>query len=184
MNTPFNGERLKKARIYRGLTVAELAERVGCQRQTLSMYEISKSQPTDKTTVSRLAKELDFPVKYFYEHSNSFASGTVYFRSLLTTNKKYRSEQIVKMDYLSQIYSLLQDYVAFPEYDPLDLPDNVTPEQAAYALRDAWGLGALRLATFSTTALSSAAIYRDQSCSLFWAISQDGVIMTARICVN
>ena len=88
MNTPFNGDRLKKARIYRGLTVAELAERVGCQRQTLSMYEISKSQPTDKTTVARLAQELDFPVKYFYEHPNTSASGTVYFRSLLTTNKK------------------------------------------------------------------------------------------------
>lgn len=141
MNTPFNGDRLKKARIYRGLTVAELAERVGCQRQTLSMYEISKSQPTDKTTVARLAQELDFPVKYFYEHPNASAFGTVYFRSLLTTNKKYRSEQIVKMDYLSQIYSLLQDYVAFPEFESLDLPDNVTPEQAAYALRDAWGLG-------------------------------------------
>ncbi len=141
MNTPFNGERLKKARIYRGLTVAELAERVGCQRQTLSMYEISKSQPTDKTTVARLSQELDFPVRYFYEYPTAVASGTVYFRSLLTTNKKYRSEQLVKMDYLAQIYSLLQDYVAFPEYEPLGLPDNITPEQAAYALRDAWGLG-------------------------------------------
>ena len=85
MNTPFNGDRLKEARIYRGLTVAELAERVGCQRQTLSMYEISKSQPTDKTTVARLAQELDFPVKYFYEHSNSFASGTGDLRSLFRT---------------------------------------------------------------------------------------------------
>lgn len=141
MNTPFNGERLKKARIYRGLTVAELAERVGCQRQTLSMYEISKSQPTDSTTVARLAQELNFPVKYFYEQSNAVASGTVYFRSLLTTNKRYRSEQIIKMEYLSKIYSLLQDYVAFPDYVPLDLPSDVTPEQAAYELRDAWGLG-------------------------------------------
>ena len=141
MNTPFNGDRLKKARIYRGLTVAELAERVGCQRQTLSMYEISRSQPTDKATVARIAQELGFPVKYFYEHPTTFASGTVYFRSLLTTNKKYRSEQIVKMDYLAQIYSLLQDYVAFPEFEPLGFPDNITPEQAAYALRDAWGLG-------------------------------------------
>ena len=103
MNTQFNGDRLKKARIYRGLIVADLAERVGCQRQTLSMYEISKSQPTDKTTVVRLAQALDFPIKYFYEPSSAIASGTVYFRSLLTTNKKYRSEQIVKMDYLSQI---------------------------------------------------------------------------------
>ena len=54
MKAQFNGERLKKARIYRGLTVAELAERVGCQRQTLSMYEISKSQPTGKELVEHL----------------------------------------------------------------------------------------------------------------------------------
>jgi len=85
MNTQFNGDRLKKARIYRGLTVADLAERVGCQRQTLSMYEISKSQPTDKKTVVRLAQALGFPIKYFYEPSSAIASGTVYFRSLLTT---------------------------------------------------------------------------------------------------
>ena len=141
MNSQFNGDRLKKARIYRGLTVAELAERVGCQRQTLSMYEISRSQPTDITTVAKLARALDFPMKYFYEHPNACATGTVYFRSLLTTNKRYRSEQIVKMDYLSQIYSLLQDYVAFPAFEDLNLPDNATPDQAACALRDAWGLG-------------------------------------------
>lgn len=161
MNTPFNGDRLKKARIYRGLTVAELAERVGCQRQTLSMYEISKSQPTDKATVARLAQELDFPVKYFYEHPNASASGTVYFRSLLTTNKKYRSEQIAKMDYLSQIYSLLQDYVAFPAFESLSLPDAVTPEQAAYALRDAWGLG------------------RDPIDNLISIVEQHGILVTS-----
>lgn len=127
MNTLFNGERLKKARIYKRLTVAELAKRAGCQRQTLSMYEILKSQPTDEMIVARLAKELDFPIRYFYEYPIAFASGTVYFRSLLTTNKKYRNEQIVKMDYLAQIYSLLQDYVAFPEYEPLSLPDDIAP---------------------------------------------------------
>lgn len=67
MKTQFNGERLKKARIYRGLTVAELAEQVGCQRQTLSMYEISKSQPTDKGLVDRLSRALSFPVNSFLQ---------------------------------------------------------------------------------------------------------------------
>lgn len=141
MNTQFNGDRLKKARIYRGLTVAELAERVGCQRQTLSMYEIAKSQPTDKNVVKRLSEALDFPIEYFYEKPTAYTSSTVYFRSLLTTNKKYRNEQIVKMDFLSQVYSLLQDYVAFPEYEALDLPEDTPPEKVAYALREAWGLG-------------------------------------------
>ena len=105
------------------------------------MYEISKSQPTDKELVDRLSRALSFPVKFFYEHPASNTEGTVYFRSLLTTNKKYRSEQIVKMDFLAQVYSLLQDYISFPVYEPLDLPEDVTPEEAAYALRDAWGLG-------------------------------------------
>lgn len=141
MNKTFNGERLKKARIYRGMTVADLAKQVGCQRQTLSMYEIAKSQPTDKEIVAQIAKTLDFPVKYFYEKPSAYATGTVYFRSLLTTNKKYRSEQIIKMDFLSQVYSLLQDYVQFPEFVPLELPEDTSPEAAAYALRDAWGLG-------------------------------------------
>ena len=141
MKAQFNGERLKKARIYRGLTVAELAEQVGCQRQTLSMYEISKSQPTGKELVERLSRVLRFPVKFFYEHPVPTTESTVYFRSLLTTNKKYRSEQIVKMSFLSQIYSLLQDYISFPTYEPPNFAEGVTPEEAAYALRDAWGLG-------------------------------------------
>lgn len=142
MKSQFNGERLRKARIYRGLTVAELSEKVGCQRQTLSMYEIAKSQPTDKSIIDRLSIELNFPVKYFYEPSALSAKGSVYFRSLLTTNKKYRSEQEVKMDYISQIYSFLQDYIAFPEYQvPLSLYDDFSPEEAANKLREAWGLG-------------------------------------------
>ena len=86
MNKNFNGERLKKARIYRGLTVAELAEKVGCQRQTLSMYEISKSSPSDNNIIKRISHELDFPINYFYEKTFSNISETVYFRSLLTTN--------------------------------------------------------------------------------------------------
>lgn len=141
MNNKFNGERLKKARIYRGLTVAELATIVGCQRQTLSMYEISKSQPTDEKVVEKIADALDFPIKYFYEQPTCCTLGTVYFRSLLTTNKKYRNEQVIKMEYLSQIYFMLQDYVAFPKHDAIDLPNDISPEEAAYLLREAWNLG-------------------------------------------
>lgn len=141
MKFHFNGERLKKARIYRGLTVAELAEQVGCQRQTLSMYEISKSQPADPKIITQISQVLDFPTNFFYEHPNLSPTSTIYFRSLLTTSKKYRNEQIAKMEFLSQIYMLLQDYIEFPQYDSLCLEEGTTPEEAACALRDAWGLG-------------------------------------------
>ena len=141
MNAYVNGDRLKQARIYRGLTVAELAEQVGCQRQTLSMYEIAKSQPSDTTVVERIARALDFPIRYFYEKQTPHAIGTVYFRSLLTTNKKYRNEQIVKMAFLSQVYSFIQDYIAFPEFEAVILPDDCSPETAASILREKWRLG-------------------------------------------
>ena len=75
MNKIFNGERLKKARIYRGLTVAELAERVQMQRQTLSMYEISKSRPTDEIIVKKIANALNFPINYFFEETSDNLSG-------------------------------------------------------------------------------------------------------------
>lgn len=136
---PFNGERLKQARVLRGLTVAELAERVAQQRQTLSMYEINKSQPSE-ATIEAISRELNFPKRFFYEESVG-TQGTVYFRSLLTTNKRYRSEQIAKMKIIAQIYHLLQDYIEFPAFDSSDIPSGFSPEEAAGYLRDIWDLG-------------------------------------------
>ncbi len=140
MKINFNGERLKKARTYRGITVAELAERINCQRQTVSMYENNKSNPIDDDVIKRIAKELAFPVKFFLENGTQIITGSTYFRALLTTNKKYRAEQVQKMEFLAEIYSFLQEYIEFPI---LILPNctNKTPEEAALLLREAWGLG-------------------------------------------
>ena len=140
MITSFNGERLKKARVYRGLTVAELAEKAGCLRQTVSMYENGKTKPMDETTITRLADVLGFPPKFFMENSAPVTVGSVYFRALLTTNKKYRAEQIQKMEFLAQLYCFLQEYIDFPK---LELPDfsDCTPEDAAKKLREHWKLG-------------------------------------------
>ena len=136
---PFNGERLKQARVIRGMTVAELAEKVAQQRQTLSMYEINKSQPSE-STMEAISRELRFPKQFFYEESVG-NQGTVYFRSLLTTNKRYRSEQIAKMKILTQIYRFLQDYIEFPEFDSSDIPSGLSPDEAAAYLRETWELG-------------------------------------------
>ena len=140
MVVSFNGERLKKARVYRGLTVAELAEKSACLRQTISMYESGKTKPIDNETVIRLSKALNFPVKFFTEDDIPVEMGSIYFRALLTTNKKYRSEQIQKMEFISHIYSFLREYIEFPV---LNLPDcsGCAPEEAAMRVREAWKLG-------------------------------------------
>jgi Zn-dependent peptidase ImmA (M78 family)/DNA-binding XRE family transcriptional regulator len=139
--TAFNGERLKAARIYRGLTVAELAEKLGLQRQTVSMYENNKLKNPELTTIANMSRVLGFPKKFFLEKDEiGIKNGSTYFRALLTTSKKYRSEQIQKVDFIAKLFRYLNEYIEFP---PTNLPqenfDN--PEEAAVELRKFWNLG-------------------------------------------
>lgn len=139
MNKEFNGERLKEARIYCGITVADLAKKLGCQRQTVSNYENGKSSPTVDFVINNIARTLEFPPKYFMEKKTNVAIGSTYFRALLTTNKMYRAEQIQKMEIVAEIYNFLRDYIVFPELDIIEA-ESKNPEEAAMALREKWGL--------------------------------------------
>ena len=137
----FNGEQLKKARVYRGYTVGELAELSGYQRQTISMYENKKSTPIDASVVFNLSRVLNFPPQFFTDQTINIDSGSTYFRALLTTNKKYRSQQEQKMEFVAALYSFIQEYVDFPELNLPEFPQNASPEEAASILRKHWGLG-------------------------------------------
>ena len=111
----FNGERLKKARLYRGMTVSDLAESLGLSKQAISQYETGKTQP-EKIKLFDISSVLGFPYSYFYQADTlSIVPGTTYFRSLLSTTKKERVQQYYIIEYLSLIYSFLSKYVDFPE---------------------------------------------------------------------
>jgi Zn-dependent peptidase ImmA (M78 family)/DNA-binding XRE family transcriptional regulator len=138
----FNGDRLKAARIYRGLTVAELAAQIGLQRQTISMYENDKLKNPEYSTVKKMSDTLGFPPEFFLEReSMELKVGSTYFRALLTTNKKYRSQQVQKMNFISSIYSFLNEYIEFPAFNFPTLQGELDPEDAAKALRKCWNLG-------------------------------------------
>lgn len=139
--TAFNGERLKSARVYRGFTVAELAEKLELQRQTVSMYENNKLNNPELTTIANMSRVLGFPKKFFLENDESILkNGSTYFRALLTTSKKYRNEQIQKVDFIARIYRYLNDYIEFPLTN-LPQENYQNSEEAAIALRKFWNLG-------------------------------------------
>jgi Zn-dependent peptidase ImmA (M78 family)/DNA-binding XRE family transcriptional regulator len=141
INEGFNGDRIRKARVYRGWTVTELAEKMTCSRQTLFAYENKKTKPNDNETVEELSRILGFPATFFFQKEKNVSIGSTYFRALLTTNKKYRAEQIQKMEFVAQIYSFISEYINFmPPQMPI-IPYNTTPEKAATILREQWGLG-------------------------------------------
>lgn len=137
----FSGKRLKSARIYNNLNVVELAEKLGLQRQTVSMYENGKLNTPNWDIVRMMSNVLDFPTDFFLEDDAvPVKLASTYFRSLMTTNKKYRNEQIEKAGLIAQIFAFLQEYVQFPS---LDLPpvENLSIEESAARLREYWELG-------------------------------------------
>ncbi|MEB9855896.1 DNA-binding protein [Bacillus cereus] len=136
----FIPERLKSARIYRGKTIAELAEETGVTKQAISQYENGKYVPSLETLLC-LIGVLNFPREYFYKpYKNEIKVGNTFFRSLFTTSKKERNSQEEKIKNLSELYGFLEEYVNFPEPDIPELNEN-NPEKAAIKLRKYWGLG-------------------------------------------
>ncbi|WP_108671552.1 helix-turn-helix domain-containing protein [Peribacillus acanthi] len=138
----FNGSRLREGRIYRGLTITDLANDLGVSKQMISKYENDKAVPTFESLL-QISQLLRFPKEYFYENSVEVKTGNTYFRSLLTTGKKEREMQHDRVKYLTIIRSLLEEYVDFPELDVPDFTERDTEnvEEIAERLRESWGLG-------------------------------------------
>lgn len=63
----FNSSRLEIARVYRGIGAKELAESIGVNRQTISMYENNKLTNPEIATLQKISNELHFPVKFFWK---------------------------------------------------------------------------------------------------------------------
>lgn len=137
----FNGERLKAARRFNKLTLAELAEKVNVSKQMLSKYEKDLSQPSAEV-IMQLESSLGFPRKFFYEksmYSNSI--GNTYFRSLSKATKKDIEAQKLRVDFLEPIFKLIDDYIELPSANVPTFNADVDIEEAAKKLREEWNLG-------------------------------------------
>lgn len=152
----FNGKRLKNARLFRGLTLTELANRTEISKQSISLYENEKNIP-EHMRVQKLASTLNFPYDFFFQ-KDTFETITdvTYFRSLTSATKMSRTAQSIKLDYVAKIYEVLYEYIDFP---PLNLPDvefdgtddefddkgleetQLQIELIAEHVREIWGLG-------------------------------------------
>lgn len=141
----FNPVRLNEARLYRKMTIEELANTVGVKKQAISQFENGKTSP-EFDTLRAISGALDFPIRFFIEDiSDTTTIGNTYFRAPFSSNKKDLNSQRIKAKYVAYIQSCLSEYVDFP---PLNLPrfddifngiDDI--EHIANQTRDFWGLG-------------------------------------------
>ena len=141
INTAFNGKRLKSARLYNGLTIADVAKATDLSKQSISQFETGKMEPKMETLM-KLARYLGFPREYFYEKiTKSILVGDTYFRSLSSITNKERLAQIEKVKILVGIYNVLQEYVFFPELKLYKQTDDIIDvENLATKVREYWGL--------------------------------------------
>lgn len=139
----FNGKRLKTARTLKGMSISELAEALDLQRQTISMYENGKISNPDFPKILKMSQLLNFPIDFFLDSDTELVNlaPTTYFRSLLTTNKKYRYEQEIKISFVSTIYAYLSEYITFPRVNLPDVSNTDGIEDVAMKLRECWNLG-------------------------------------------
>lgn len=152
----FNGKRLKNARLFRGLTLTELANRTEISKQSISLYENEKNIP-EHIRVQKLATTLNFPYDFFFQKDTFEAiTDVTYFRSLTSATKMSRTAQSIKLDYVAKIYEVLYEYIDFPsinlpdvqfdgtddEFDDKGLEETqLQIELIAEHVREIWGLG-------------------------------------------
>ena len=157
---PIVPERFKEARLARGMTTQELAEKIDVSRQSISKYELGISEP-QSSTINIISECLDVPISFFRKPlSVPLTRSTTFYRSLKTNAARAKDVMSVLSDWASQIASLITESIIFPDVDMPLLPvqfetqesysyDDI--EQITQSVRDAWKLGGSPLPNLAHT---------------------------------
>ena len=137
----FNPKRLNEARLYRKMTIEELASTVGVSKQAISQFENKKSVP-DFDTLAKIGRALNFPTRFFREDvKENMVIGNTYFRAPFSSRKKDLNSQRIKAKYVAFIQHCLSEYVDFRQLDIPHFEDIDDVERIANQTRDYWALG-------------------------------------------
>jgi Zn-dependent peptidase ImmA (M78 family)/DNA-binding XRE family transcriptional regulator len=146
----FVGEKLKEARLARGLNGTALSDLLQVSRQSISKYENDLQAPSPEV-MEEICNILKLPIDFFVSKRKRTIdySSPIFYRSLSSATKAERLRAESRYIWLQDIYSYLFRFVDFPR---LNLPDYKLPndpflisneliEEIAIKLRMFWGLG-------------------------------------------
>jgi Zn-dependent peptidase ImmA (M78 family) len=137
-------QKIKHARVLKGFSQQELADRIGVSKQMISKYEKGESVPTS-TNLLKLGKSLQVKMDYFFMPSK-IEFGVLNFRkkSSFSAKKQDSLEQLIKLkleNYLD-IESLLHIDSSFNNSIGKKKVDSIEEiEQLVLALRNEWEIG-------------------------------------------
>lgn len=141
--------RITEAREARQLNMSQLADSIGVTRQSVSRYEQGISSPSE-FVLNKISSELQFPIGFFYKPQiDNVSNGTVFYRSLKSSEAITRSMIRVKCNWVYELYNCLTQRLILPDLNlpELDLLANKIPlldddiEDIASITRHHWKLG-------------------------------------------
>lgn len=143
----FEPRSLTLARELRGLTKAQLAERVNKTPGAISQFEAGYPRP-DVKTIKLLAFSLGVPANFFMRRVSDelISIENCHFRSLRSATQKSRRQVLAKAKILHELLMVLEDYIDFPPETLSSLSQSLSSlgtniEEYALRVREAWQLG-------------------------------------------
>jgi Zn-dependent peptidase ImmA (M78 family)/DNA-binding XRE family transcriptional regulator len=143
MNVLFDGASLRLARVFSGLALEEVAEKVGKTRQYLHKLETGQGRPTEQLAHD-LADALDVEVEFFAPRSNRLHEDQFHFRKLLTTKNTIKQVAVARGEMIDSLIRFLEQELRLPEVRIPSLPQVQTYEdieRAAERCRNEWDIG-------------------------------------------
>lgn len=139
----FIGSNLRLIRLFHGLSLADLGERVDVSKQFLSRIE-NWGESVAGSLEDALATELNVLPEFFYHvDPNPIADEQCHFRRQLTTKVVLRQEARARGEILKRLVGVLDEHVELPKYQvaEADPTHAESIERAAEKFRSAFGLG-------------------------------------------
>lgn len=146
----FFGERLREARLARGLFMKTLGDMVGLTGSAISRYEAGEDSPQIEK-LRLLADKLSFSIDFFQRRPWPEPLGLIFWRSRSSETKSAREMTEQRMKWLCEIFSHLETEVDFPipTLPAVTIPSDfrlITQnviERVAMEVRKDWGIRGL-----------------------------------------
>lgn len=117
----FSGESIKKARLFRGYTMEDLADFSGVSQQMISKYEKNKSIPT-VDVLGKLSNFLGFPPQYFYSEQIIAEANSGFYRKASKVSKRDKQRVAEFATYADKILNVIKETIILPQYnDPVEI---------------------------------------------------------------
>ena len=157
----FIGANLRLARLFHGLTLAELGANVGVSKQFLGRVEIGRESGLSAAIEQNICERLAVLPDFFRRIDTApIADEQCHFRKQLTTKASLRQMARARGEMLKRLLDVLDEHLELPPYrihesEPLSV-DAI--EQAAERCRELWLLGRGPLKSMTRIAENAGAV--------------------------